>query len=58
MPDVPNCIALTMLLMLVVYPGYVADIGFIYSFVIVGFIVLSFAALPEGWRDKKETWVI
>jgi ComEC/Rec2-related protein len=53
MPDVPNCVALTALLMLLSHPLYVADIGFIYSFVIVAYILLGFAALPDRWRQQR-----
>ena len=53
MPDVPNCVALTALLMLLSHPLYVADIGFIYSFVIVAYILLGFAALPDQWRQQR-----
>ena len=53
MPDVPNCVALTALLMLLYHPLYVADIGFVYSFVIVAYLLLGYAALPNQWRQQK-----
>ena len=53
MPDVPNCVALTALLMLLSNPLYVADIGFVYSFVIVAYILLGFGTLPDQWRQQR-----
>ena len=35
------------------HPSYVADIGFVYSFVIVAYILLGFAALPDQWRQQR-----
>jgi competence protein ComEC len=53
MPDMSNCVAVTALLMLLSQPLYVADVGFVYSFVIVAYILLGLSALPDKFRHKK-----
>jgi len=53
-PDIPNSVAFAAILLLMINPGELQSAGFIFSFVVVVFIVMIFAALPShllrgGW---------
>ncbi len=48
-PDLPSSIALSALLLLLFRPLDIVDIGFIYTFVIVIFIVMGYRVVPKQW---------
>jgi len=53
-PDIPNSVAFAAILLLALNPGELQSAGFIFSFVVVVFIVMVFAAVPAhllrgGW---------
>ena len=46
-PDVPSAVAVAALLLLFCDPLQIGSVGFIYSFMVVGFIVMFFAVVPQ-----------
>jgi ComEC/Rec2-related protein len=51
-PDLPTAIAAASLILLWLQPHMLLAPGFILSFVVVGFIILFFSALPAGFLKK------
>jgi competence protein ComEC len=57
-PDIPNAVAFAAILLLLIKPVEILSVGFIYSFVVVSFIVMAFSVVPrhvvvwgtEWWR--------
>ncbi len=53
-PDIPSSVAFAAILLLVLKPQELQSVGFIFSFVVVAFIVMVYAAIPRtvlkgGW---------
>jgi competence protein ComEC len=64
-PDIPNSIAFAALLLLFFQPLEILSAGFIFSFTVVGFIVMVFAVVPkrlivhgEGWGKAVRAYVV
>ena len=65
-PDVPNAIAVAAMLILWIKPSEILSAGFIYSFVIVAFLVMVFTTIPRtliagestGWRRTARTYLL
>jgi len=55
-PDVPTSIAFSATLLLWLKPAEILSAGFIYSFVVVSFLVMAFAALPDGALVRWQGW--
>ena len=48
-PDVPTAVAVAAILLLWLKPTEILSAGFIFSFIVVSFLVMAFAALPRHW---------
>lgn len=65
-PDVPNAISVAAILILWINPTEILSAGFIYSFVIVSFLVMVFSTYPQskiagnttGWKRSIRTYLL
>ncbi len=48
-PDIPTSVAVAAILLLVLNPQALQSAGFVFSFVVVAFIVMVYSAVPERW---------
>ncbi|MBN2162183.1 MAG: ComEC/Rec2 family competence protein [Pontiellaceae bacterium] len=48
-PDIPSSVAFAAIFLLLLNPHEMDSAGFIFSFVVVSFIVMVYAAIPEHW---------
>ncbi len=48
-PDVPSSVAFAAILLLLLNPHELQSAGFVFSFVVVAFIVMVYSVLPERW---------
>lgn len=48
-PDVPSAVAFAAILLLWISPSEILSLGFIFSFVVVSFLVMAFSAVPRHW---------
>jgi ComEC/Rec2-related protein len=55
-PDIPSSIAFAAILILWWKPAEILAAGFIYSFVVVAFLVMAFSAVPGEWLARGEGW--
>ena len=64
-PDIPSSIAFAAILLLFFHPLEILSVGFIFSFTVVGFIVMAFSVVPErivsrgkGWLNAVRTYAV
>jgi len=65
-PDIPNAIALASIIILWIKPTEILSAGFIYSFVIVSFLVMVFSVISpakivgqsNGWKKSIQTYLL
>jgi len=55
-PDVPTSIAFAAMLLLLIQPASIQSAGFIFSFIVVSFIVMFFATVPERILVQGRGW--
>jgi ComEC/Rec2-related protein len=48
-PDIPTSVAFAAILLLLLDPHELLSAGFVYSFVVVAFIVMVYAVIPDRW---------
>ncbi len=56
-PDIPSSIAFAAILLLFFQPLEILSVGFIFSFTVVGFIVMVFSVVPKRFVVRGEGWV-
>lgn len=52
-PDVPSSVAFSAILLLVIQPSEILSVGFMYSFIVVVFLVMIFSVVPEHWLKRS-----
>lgn len=57
-PDIPNAIAFAAILLLLCNPQEILSAGFIFSFTVVGFIVMVFAGPPGRLITRGGGWLV
>jgi len=64
-PDIPSSIAFAAILLLFFQPLEILSAGFVFSFTVVGFIVMVFSVVPErmvargrGWLNTVRTYAV
>ncbi len=48
-PDIPSSVAFAAMVLLLLNPGELSSAGFVFSFVVVAFIVMVYTAVPDRW---------
>ncbi|VGO21242.1 ComE operon protein 3 [Pontiella sulfatireligans] len=56
-PDVSVSIAFALILLLGFHPAEILSAGFIFSFIVVSFIVMGFSVVPEGFVYRGRGWL-
>lgn len=56
-PDVPTAVAFAAILLLWLKPSEILSAGFIFSFTVVAFLIMAFAAIPRQWVVGGEGWL-
>ncbi|MBN2684888.1 MAG: ComEC/Rec2 family competence protein [Pontiellaceae bacterium] len=52
-PDVPSSVAFAAVLLLLINPHALESVGFVFSFGIVGFIVMVYSRIPPHWLPRN-----